>query len=167
MGKNLRNRIVFIVAVLALSVYGIIGIPHGGLKQALTDRIHLGLDLRGGTHLVLQVKVAEAVSHETDKDRAAAGGRPGEGRGHGRGGDQERPGAPGDDSRFGRSGGQLGDVRGVLSANYSNYDLGSMPDGSLSLTLKPEAVRDIETRALDSRLRRFATVSTSWAWPSR
>src|SRR5271163_524513 len=66
MGKNLRNRIVFIVVVLALPVYGIIGIPHGGLKQALTDRIHLGLDLRGGTHLVLQVKVAEAVSHETD-----------------------------------------------------------------------------------------------------
>ena len=38
------------------------------LKQALTDRIHLGLDLKGGTHLVLQVHVAEAVGSTTDRD---------------------------------------------------------------------------------------------------
>ena len=40
----------------------------------------------------------------------------------------------------------------MLSSNYPNYNLGSSPDGSLSLTLKPEAVRDIETRALDQSI---------------
>jgi preprotein translocase subunit SecD len=32
----------------------------------MTKRIHLGLDLRGGAHLILQVVVLEAVSAETD-----------------------------------------------------------------------------------------------------
>ena len=32
----------------------------------MTKRIHLGLDLRGGAHLILQVVVEEAVNAETD-----------------------------------------------------------------------------------------------------
>ena len=39
-----------------------------GLKQSLERRINLGLDLKGGTHLVLQVHVAEAVNSSTDRD---------------------------------------------------------------------------------------------------
>ena len=36
--------------------------PKLGLEGSLiTDNIHLGLDLKGGTHLVLEVHVAEAV----------------------------------------------------------------------------------------------------------
>ena len=33
-----------------------------------TDRIHLGLDLKGGIHLVLRVHVAEALGSTTDRD---------------------------------------------------------------------------------------------------
>ena len=68
MGKNLASRTGFIVAVLLIFTYGIFGIPHGGLKQSLENRINLGLDLKGGTHLVLQVHVAEAVNSSTDHD---------------------------------------------------------------------------------------------------
>ena len=32
-----------------------------------SDRIKLGLDLQGGTHLILQVQVNEAVSQQTDQ----------------------------------------------------------------------------------------------------
>ena len=70
MGKNLKGRIVAIIAVLVIFVYGIFGIPTGGVKQALLNRIHLGLDLQGGTHLVLQVHVQEAVNSATDRDAA-------------------------------------------------------------------------------------------------
>ena len=56
--------------MLLISVYGIFGIPHGGLKQSLTNRIHLGLDLKGGTHLVLKVHAAEAIQSATDRDVA-------------------------------------------------------------------------------------------------
>ncbi len=70
MKKNLNQKIVLIIAVLVVFVYGIIGTPTGFSGQALlsdlTKRIHLGLDLQGGVHLILQVRVAEAVNTETD-----------------------------------------------------------------------------------------------------
>ena len=33
----------------------------------MTDRIHLGLDLKGGTHLILQVQVNDAVKADADR----------------------------------------------------------------------------------------------------
>src|ERR1022692_1122704 len=73
MGQNLKGKTAFIVALLVVFCYGFIGIPHGvtpkALKQALTDHIKLGLDLQGGIHLVLKVKVEEAIGYTTDRDR--------------------------------------------------------------------------------------------------
>ena len=70
MKKNLNSKIAAIVAVLVVFIYGIFGVPSGlsgkALEDAMTKRIHLGLDLRGGAHLILQVVVPEAVSAETD-----------------------------------------------------------------------------------------------------
>jgi preprotein translocase subunit SecD len=70
MKKTLNGKIALIVVVLLFCVYGIIGVPSGvtgkALTEALTKRIHLGLDLRGGAHLILQVVVSEAVNAETD-----------------------------------------------------------------------------------------------------
>src|SRR5208282_2825985 len=37
-----------------------------GMLASITDRIHLGLDLRGGTHLILQVQVNDAVNVDSD-----------------------------------------------------------------------------------------------------
>jgi preprotein translocase subunit SecD len=74
MKKNLKNKIALIIACVVICVYGIIGIPSGLSGKALTEaigkRIHLGLDLRGGAHLILQVKVAEAVTFETNNAAA-------------------------------------------------------------------------------------------------
>jgi preprotein translocase subunit SecD len=74
MKKNLKGRIALIIAVLLVFTYGIFGIPSGlsgnDLKEALTKRIHLGLDLQGGVHLILQVVVSEAVSDETNSTAA-------------------------------------------------------------------------------------------------
>ena len=70
MKKNLSNKILLIIAVIVICIYGILGVPSGvtgkALLEAMTKRIHLGLDLRGGAHLILQVKVEEAVNAETD-----------------------------------------------------------------------------------------------------
>jgi preprotein translocase subunit SecD len=70
MNKNLNKKIALIFAFLAVCIYGFVGVPSGISGKALTDsitrRIHLGLDLRGGAHLILQVVVAEAISAETD-----------------------------------------------------------------------------------------------------
>jgi preprotein translocase subunit SecD len=70
MKKNLRNKVALIVAVLLVFLYGIFGIPSGlsgkAIVEALNNRIHRGLDLQGGVHLILQVEVKEAVNTETD-----------------------------------------------------------------------------------------------------
>src|ERR1700755_1586306 len=70
MRKNLTSKTILIVAILLVFIFGIFGIPNGisgqAWRDALAKRINLGLDLKGGTHLVLQVMVDEAVSAETD-----------------------------------------------------------------------------------------------------
>ena len=70
MNKNLLWKLVLIVGTLIVFLFGIFGIPKAfsgqGLLSAMTDRIHLGLDLRGGTHLILQVQVNDAVKVDSD-----------------------------------------------------------------------------------------------------
>jgi len=72
MNPNLKWKFVFIAAVLLACIYGIIGLPTfptsvAQLKQNLADRIHLGLDLRGGSHLILQVQLQEAIGQRCDQ----------------------------------------------------------------------------------------------------
>lgn len=66
MNKNLLWKLVFIVGTMLFFLYGIFGIPKSlsldGLATAVLDHIHLGLDLKGGTHLILQVHVNDAVN---------------------------------------------------------------------------------------------------------
>ena len=66
MTKNLLWKMLFIVGTMLFFLFGIFGIPKSlsgeGLVTALTDHIHLGLDLKGGTHLILQVHVNDAVN---------------------------------------------------------------------------------------------------------
>ncbi|HVZ19063.1 MAG TPA: protein translocase subunit SecD [Terriglobales bacterium] len=65
MTKNLKLKTLFIIAVMLVFLGGIIGIPKSfsgqGVLASIQNNIHLGLDLRGGTHLILQVKVDDAV----------------------------------------------------------------------------------------------------------
>ena len=71
MNKNLLAKTVLIIAVLIVFLFGIIGIPSSftGARSAaaLQKRIHLGLDLKGGTHLILQVQVNDAINADTDR----------------------------------------------------------------------------------------------------
>src|SRR4051794_26011056 len=69
MGQNLLKKTAFIVVIVLVCLWGIFGIPKNGreLRENLQQRIHLGLDLRGGTHLVLQVMVNDAINSEADQ----------------------------------------------------------------------------------------------------
>jgi preprotein translocase subunit SecD len=76
MNKNLGVKLGIIIAAVLVFVYGVFGIPKGVSGSALADGllnpsamrngIHLGLDLKGGTHLILQVQVNDAVNIDTD-----------------------------------------------------------------------------------------------------
>jgi preprotein translocase subunit SecD len=68
MKTNLKARTIVIVATILLCIYGIIGLPtsKASLQQNLRDNIRLGLDLKGGSHLVLEVQVQDAVKADAD-----------------------------------------------------------------------------------------------------
>ena len=72
MNPNLKYKAIFIVLVILGCIYGVLGLPTfptsvAQLKDNFAHQIRLGLDLQGGTHLVIQVQVQEAVQQETDQ----------------------------------------------------------------------------------------------------
>src|SRR6202521_4961298 len=72
MNPNLKWKALFIVAVILVCIYVLIGTPRfptslQDIKDNFSHQIKLGLDLQGGTHLILQVQVQEAIAQETDQ----------------------------------------------------------------------------------------------------
>src|ERR1700743_675505 len=62
MTSNIKIRIGIIIAVVLVCLYGVIGIPKSKdeLVANWKKNIHLGLDLSGGTQLVMQVQLQDA-----------------------------------------------------------------------------------------------------------
>src|ERR1043166_1688009 len=80
--RNLLQRAIIITIVAVVGVYIVLG-PHGrrphgadfkwsGIKANLANNIHLGLDLKGGSHLVMRVKVDEYLKRLTEDNAVAA-----------------------------------------------------------------------------------------------
>lgn len=157
MNKNLTPKIILIVAVLIVFLFGIFGIPKSftpaGLLASMQDRIHLGLDLKGGTHLILQVQVNDAVNAETDraverlKDDLKARNvayaeitKPNP---------QQDPqlvsikGIPPESSN---------ELRSLVTDRLPDYELNSGPENSWALQLKPAAVKEIKTKAVQQAI---------------
>lgn len=59
MKKRLRWKVILVVIIILLAIF--ISYPPG-------DKINLGLDLKGGMHLVLQVVTEDAINMETDQE---------------------------------------------------------------------------------------------------
>ena len=153
MNKNLLWKVVLIVGTLLVFLFGIFGIPKNftgqGLVAALQDRIHLGLDLRGGTHLILQVQVNDAVNADSDHaierlkedlktakvnyteiskpdpvnnpDRVVIKGVPPE---------------------------QSSEVRRIVQDRLPEYDLNSGAENSWTLSMKPGQLTELKNRAV-------------------
>ncbi|PYS20933.1 MAG: protein translocase subunit SecD [Acidobacteria bacterium] len=80
--RNLLQRAIIIGIVTVVGFYIVIG-PHGrrphlndlkwsGIKANLENNIHLGLDLKGGSHLVMRVKTEEYLKRLTEDNAIAA-----------------------------------------------------------------------------------------------
>jgi preprotein translocase subunit SecD len=154
MGKNLAGKTASIIAILVIFIYGIFfgwNAPKmGSLKSLITENIHLGLDLKGGTHLVLQVHVDEAVTSATDRDVArlksalqdvgvtATVGK-------------TDPAHPETIVVTGIPAAKLSDARTVLQGNdYLIYDVSVLADGTATLAMKLSAVNDLKARTLET-----------------
>ena len=78
--KNLLQRTIIIALVTLAGIYIVIGprrrptlhdFTWSGIKATLASNIHLGLDLKGGTHLVMRVKTDEVLKNLTLADAIA------------------------------------------------------------------------------------------------
>ncbi len=75
MRQSVRTRLIlFTVVTLAAIIYLVptlvAPVPEWWSKFLPTNRIQLGLDLQGGTHLVLEVKVDKAIENSVERIRA-------------------------------------------------------------------------------------------------
>src|SRR3954451_15476895 len=70
-----------IVAIMLIGIYLVFGPRHAptasdftwaGIKNNLANNINLGLDLKGGSHLVMRVKTEEYLKRLTENNEAAA-----------------------------------------------------------------------------------------------
>ena len=68
MNRNLKIKAGIIVAIVLICIYGVIGIPKSKaeLVENFRKNINLGLDLRGGSQLVMQVQIQDAFKAEAD-----------------------------------------------------------------------------------------------------
>lgn len=78
--QNLLQRSIIIAVVTLVSLYLVIGPRHkptlrdfswSGIKTTLANNIHLGLDLKGGSHLVMKVKTDEFLKNLTEGNALA------------------------------------------------------------------------------------------------
>jgi len=153
MNKNLGWKLAIIAGTLLVFLFGIFGVPSSwsgqGLLAAMQNRIHLGLDLKGGTHLILQVQVNDAVNVDSDNamerikqelrsrkinyaeiskpdptnnpDRVVIKGVPPE---------------------------SSSDLRSIINDRLPEYDLNSGAENSWTLSMKPQAMASLKNQAV-------------------
>jgi len=162
MQKNLLTKTAGIIAVLLIFLYGIFGIPKSlsgdGLRQAILERIHLGLDLKGGTHLILEVMVNDAVNAETDhaveliKDQLQKAKITFA--------DVSKPDAANHPEQIVIKGVPLdsgSQVRSILSDQLKEYDVTSGPENSFIISMKPSVANDLKTRTVEQSIEAIRT----------
>ena len=139
MKKGLQWKLILTLAVTALSIY---------LFFPPKDKIKLGLDLKGGIHLVLQVMTEDAVTIETDQEisrlqeqlkkknitfKAMAKGEIGKFTIQGLGADQEAG------------------LKTILDENFQEWDYSFLGE-TVSLQMKDAAVRYLKEQAITQAL---------------
>lgn len=153
MNKNLFYKLIFIVATMLFFLFGIFGIPKGvgkdALLAALGDHIHLGLDLKGGTHLILQVQVNDAVNvdaqnaievlkeqlrnHKIDYT------------------DISQPDPQNNPDHIAIKGvpaAARSDLRSIVQERLPEYDIASGVSDTWNLSMKPSNLTDLKSRAV-------------------
>ncbi|MFZ0774013.1 MAG: protein translocase subunit SecD [Candidatus Sulfotelmatobacter sp.] len=153
MNKNLLWKWVLIAGVLLAFLFGIFGIPQSfsgaGLLAAMTNRIHLGLDLRGGTHLILQVQVNDAIN--VDSDNAVEVLKEQLNKRKISFADISKPDSQNNPDRVVLKGvppdGRK-DLLDIVSERLPEYNLSSGAENTFTLTMKPQTLSELKDKAV-------------------
>jgi preprotein translocase subunit SecD len=153
MNKNLGWKVIVIVATLLFFLFGIVGIPDkwsgSGLVEALQNRIHLGLDLKGGTHLILQVQVNDAVNVDSDNavERLKADMRARKINYA----EISKPDPVNNPEKIVLKGvppESRSDLLSIVQDRLPEYDLTSGTENTWTISMKPQALADLKNRAV-------------------
>jgi len=157
MNKNLGWKLALIIATMLVFLYGIFGIPKGlsgsALADSIQDRVHLGLDLKGGTHLILQVQVNDAVRVEAENavQRIKEALRtqkinytditiP------------DPANQPDHIVLKGVAPESAGDLRNIVNERLPEYDLVSGAENSWTVSMKAQSLTQLKTRAVEQAI---------------
>ncbi|MFZ1158716.1 MAG: protein translocase subunit SecD, partial [Candidatus Sulfotelmatobacter sp.] len=153
MNKNLLWKMLAIIGILFFFVFGIFGIPQSlsgkGLLAAVTKNIHLGLDLTGGTHLILQVQVNDAVN--ADSDNAVEVLKDQLNKKKINFADITKPDPTNHPDHIVLKGvppGSRTDLLGIVQDRLPEYDITSGADNTWSLTMKPSLLTELKNKAV-------------------
>ena len=163
MRKNLVSKTLLIIGTLLIFVYGIFlgtdpekainSWKDKGVLGAIQENIHLGLDLKGGTHLILQVAVNEAVNADTDRTLSAL--KEDLGKAGITSPDITKPdpanhpeimqvkGVPPD---------KISVLRETVSDNFPQYELQSGANNTYQFVMKPSEVTSLKQRAVEQAI---------------
>jgi len=157
MNKNLGWKLILTLAILLIFVYGIFGVPQSwsgrGLVAAIQNRINLGLDLKGGTHLILQVQVNDAVN--VDSENALQNLKQAMNKQKIAFSDITKPDpvhAPDKIVIKGVPPESSGDVRSLISDRLPEYDATSGADNNWTVTMKPQSLTELKNRAVQQAI---------------
>ncbi|HZR64463.1 MAG TPA: protein translocase subunit SecD [Terriglobales bacterium] len=163
MNKNLGWKLILIIAAILVFVYGVFGVPSGVSGGALANGllnpspmrngIHLGLDLKGGTHLILQVQVNDAVNVDTDnalqvlksglKNAKVASA------------DVSKPDPTNHPEQIVIKGvppESAADLRTIVEDRLPEYSLVSSANNTFTVTMKPTNLADLKSRAVQQAI---------------
>ena len=153
MNKNLLWKLGIVLGILIFFLFGIFGIPKSvsgsGLLASMTDHIHLGLDLKGGTHLILQVKVNDAVNVDAQNAievlKQQLRSRKIDYT------DITQPDPQNNPDHIVLKGVQASsrsDLLSIASDHLPEYDITGGPDNSWNLSMKPSMLTDLKNKAV-------------------
>jgi preprotein translocase subunit SecD len=156
MKKDLGWKLGVSVGISVVFLFGIIGIPKDwspkGLLAAMQERIHLGLDLKGGTHLILQVQVNDAVN--VDSDVAQGNLKQAMRTRKINYTDISKPDPSNPDKIVikGVPPGSSSDLRSIVQDRLPEYDAASGPDNTWTISMKPQALTALKESAVQQAI---------------
>jgi preprotein translocase subunit SecD len=157
MNKNLGWKLGLVAAILLAFLFGIFGVPKDfsakGLVASLQNRIHLGLDLKGGTHLILQVQVNDAVN--ADSDRAVERLKEALRTKKINYADISKPDPVNSPDKIVIKGvppESSSDLRSIVSDRLSEYEAASGAENSWTLTMKPQSLVSLKNQAVQQAI---------------
>ncbi len=155
MNRHLRIKFIFILAVILVCLYGIIGLPTSKAELVANWRknIHLGLDLTGGTYLVVQVQQQDAFNAQagTDADRLKTAATQAGVQFASVDVDEAKDLKSATKAAIvikGVPSTQAGSLRGVVNSNFSQWLLTPVSSTDYRLTMKPSEALALWSRVL-------------------